>query len=103
MAAYAYSLSHRAETIALTRSITHADAQAPEPIDGYDMAADTGTIDLSFEPPMEKLAWLREILVESGQIPSGWKLDTMIERGPLEKARELFKQAQAGTTIPPLR
>ena len=97
MAAYTYSLSHRAETIALTRSITRADADAREPIDGYDLIADSGTIDLSFEPPMEKLAWLRDVLVDTGQIASGWHLETMIDRGPLEKARDLFKAASASS------
>jgi NitT/TauT family transport system substrate-binding protein len=102
MAAYDYSLSHRAETIALTRSITRADAEAREPIDGYDFVVDSNTIDMSFEPPLDKLDWLRDVLVESGQIPSTWKVETMIDRGPLEKARVLFKASAAakGTAAP---
>ena len=98
MAAYAYSLSHRAETIELTRQITRSPPEAREPIDGYDLIADTGVIDMSFEPPLDKLAWLRDTLVEFGQIPPTWSLDKMIDRGPLEKARELFKRTAAAET-----
>jgi NitT/TauT family transport system substrate-binding protein len=100
MAAYQYSLSHREETIKLTRKILDVDDQQPEAVASYDSVVARNVIDLSFEPPMEKLRWLRDVLAENGQVDPKWDPEKMIERGPLIKARALFaaegKTASAG-------
>jgi NitT/TauT family transport system substrate-binding protein len=96
IAAYTYSLSHRTETIALARTVLHAPDDAPEPVISYDNVVSHGVIDMSFNPPMEKLRWLRDILVQSGQVKPGFDPASIIDLGPLEQARKLA--AAAGTS-----
>ena len=90
MAAYKYSLSHRDETLKLTRKILDVDAKQPEAAASYDSIVARNVIDLSFEPPMEKLRWLRDTLASNGQLDANWDPEKMIDRGPLTKARALF-------------
>ena len=96
MAAYGYSLGHREETIALTRAVTHAPPDSPEAIGGYDDSVARHVIDPTFQPPMEKLRWLRDILTQFGQMKPGYDPAGTIDLGPLEEARKLV--AAAGTT-----
>jgi NitT/TauT family transport system substrate-binding protein len=91
IAAYSYSLSHRDATIALTRSIIHARPDAPEPLAGYDNAVARAVIDMSFQPPMEKLRWLRDVLTKGGQMKPGYDPAEMIDLGPLAQARALVQ------------
>jgi NitT/TauT family transport system substrate-binding protein len=90
MAAYTYSLSHRAETIALTRIVTHASPDAPEAVANYDSVVKRGVIDMSFDPPMQKLDWLRDILTSGGQAAPGFDPAKIIDLGPLAEARKMF-------------
>ena len=90
MAAYHWSMTHRAATIALTRAISHAPASAPEPEAGYDEPMRLGVLDTSFEPPMQRLAWLQHTLEAGGQMKPGFDLSKMVDTGPLRRARELF-------------
>jgi len=100
MAAYQYALTHRDETIKLTRRILNVDDKQPEATASYDSIVARNVIDLSFEPPMDKLRWLRDVLAENGQLDAKWDPEKMIDRGPLTKARALFaaegKKAAAG-------
>jgi NitT/TauT family transport system substrate-binding protein len=93
IAAYTYSLSHRDETVALSRAITHAAADSPEAPGSYTRVAAPGVIDMSFNPPMDKLRWLTGVLVDSGQIKPGFDPATMIDLGPLAEARKLAAAA----------
>lgn len=100
MAAYQFSLGNREPTITLTRQILQVDDKQPEATASYDSVVARNVIDLSFEPPMDKLRWLRDVLAENGQLDAKWDPEKMIERGPLTKARALFaaegKKAAAG-------
>jgi NitT/TauT family transport system substrate-binding protein len=90
MAAYSYSLAHRSETIALTRQILNASADAPEAVASYDSMVKRNVIELSFEPPMEKLDWLRDVLAHNEMLDAHWDPAAMIDRAPLSEARKLF-------------
>ncbi len=90
MAAYHWSMAHRDATIALTRAITHAPASAPEPEDGYDQPMRLGVLDTSFEPPMQRLAWLQHTLEAGGQMKPGLDLTKLVDTAPLLRARALF-------------
>ena len=93
IAAYSYSLSHKPETVALTRTLMHVGPEAPEPAATYDRAAAPGVIDMSFDPPMEKLRWLTGVLIESGQIKPGFDPASIIDLRPLAEARKLAAAA----------
>jgi len=101
MAAYEWSIAHREPTIALTRLIIHAPADAPEPIAGYDNPIRLDVLDLTFEPPMEKLRWLAGALGAGGQMKPGFDPAGMVDLGPLKMARqmkaEMGAKASAGT------
>jgi NitT/TauT family transport system substrate-binding protein len=71
--AFRYAVSHRAETIRLTREATDASADDPRPGYVFDQAVKPGVVAADFPLPMESLAWMRDRLAESGQIP---KADT---------------------------
>jgi NitT/TauT family transport system substrate-binding protein len=97
MAAYKYSLAHRDETIKLTRVILNASDDQPEAVANYDSIVARGVIDMSFEPPMEKLRWLRDTLASNQLLDPKWDPETMIERGPLVEARKLFASTAASS------
>lgn len=90
MAAYTYSLGHRSETIALTRLVTNAPPDAPEAVANYDSVVKRKVIEVSFEPPMEKLDWLRDVLAQNEMLDPHWDPAKMIDRAPLLEARKLF-------------
>jgi NitT/TauT family transport system substrate-binding protein len=90
MAAYTYSLAHREQTIGLTRAILHAPPDAPEAVANYDSIIRRHVIDMTFDPPMKKLDWLRDILIEGGQAAKGYDPAATIDLGPLEEAKKLF-------------
>ena len=102
IAAYRYSLAHREQTIELTRAIIHAPPDAPEAVANYDSVTKRGVIDMSFEPPMAKLRWLRDILTQGGQAAPGFDPASVIDLGPLDEARKMVAavgdKADAGTS-----
>jgi NitT/TauT family transport system substrate-binding protein len=71
--AFRYAVSHREETIRLTREATDAPADDPRPAYVFDQAVKPGVVAADFPIPMENLAWMRDRLAEGGQIP---KTDT---------------------------
>ncbi|MBX9740723.1 MAG: ABC transporter substrate-binding protein [Beijerinckiaceae bacterium] len=95
MAAYTFALKNRDETIKLARRLVSAPADAPEPAAAYDSVVSRNVIETSFEPPMEKLRWLRDVLAENKLLDRAWDPEAMIDRRPLLEARKIF--AAAGT------
>lgn len=91
MAAYSFSLKNRDETIKLARRLASAPADAPEPAAAYDSVVSRNVIDVSFEPPMQKLRWLRDVLADNNLLARSWDPETMIDRGPMVEARKLFQ------------
>ena len=91
----AYALKNRDETIKLARRLVSAPADAPEPAAAYDSVVSRNVIETSFEPPMEKLRWLRDVLAENKLLDRAWDPEAMIDRRPLLEARKIF--AAAGT------
>lgn len=88
MSAYKYSLSHREETIGLARKILNAGSDAPEAQASYDSVVSRNVIDVTFEPPIEKLNWLRDILADNGMLDRNWDPRSMIDLGALAEARK---------------
>jgi NitT/TauT family transport system substrate-binding protein len=67
--AFRYAVSHRAETIKLTQEVTDAAPDDPRPAYVFDEAAKPGVVAPDFPLPIESLDWMRDKLVELGQIP----------------------------------
>jgi len=67
--AFRYAVSHRAETIKLTQEVTDAAPDDPRPAYVFDEAIKPGVLAPDFPIPIESLDWMRDKLVELGQIP----------------------------------
>ena len=68
--AFRYAVSHREETIRLTREATGAPEDDPRPGYVFDQAVSPGVVAADFPLPMESLARMRDVLAQSGQIPN---------------------------------
>ena len=68
MQALRYALSHKAETVALTREIIHAKPDDPRPAFVYDDAVAHHAIDADLPIPADKLEWMQEQLVKAGKL-----------------------------------
>ena len=67
--AFRYAVSHRAETVKLTQEVTDAAPDDPRPAYVFDEAVKPGVLAPDFPIPIESLDWMRDKLVELGQIP----------------------------------
>jgi len=68
MAALRYALSHRDETLALTRKITGAKPDDPRPAYIYDDAVRSRSVDPDVAIPMSKILWMEDLLVKQGNL-----------------------------------
>jgi NitT/TauT family transport system substrate-binding protein len=71
--AFRYAVSHREETLALTREVIDAPPDDPRPAYVYDEAVKPGVLAPDFPIPLENIGWMRDQLVALGQVP---KTDT---------------------------
>jgi NitT/TauT family transport system substrate-binding protein len=74
-----YALSHRDETLSLTREASDTKPDDPRPAFVFDDAVKTGAIAPDLPIPMDKLAWMQDQLVELGQIPKAGDLTNMVD------------------------
>jgi len=68
MTALRYALSHRDETIALTRDIIHAKPDDPRPAFVFDDAVAHNAVDPTLPLPAEKLNWIQDQLIKAGKM-----------------------------------
>ncbi|HEY2231474.1 MAG TPA: ABC transporter substrate-binding protein [Xanthobacteraceae bacterium] len=74
-----YAVSHRDETLRLTREESDVKADDPRPAFVFDDAIKTGAIAPDLPIPMDKLAWIQDQLVALGQIPKAGNLAAMVD------------------------
>jgi ABC-type nitrate/sulfonate/bicarbonate transport system substrate-binding protein len=67
--AFRYAVSHREETIKLTQEATSAAPDDPRPAYVFDEAVKPGVVAPDFPLPVDSLDFMRDKLVELGQIP----------------------------------
>lgn len=68
MSALRYALSHRDETVALTRELMHAKPDDPRPTFVYDDAVAHNAVDPALPLPLDKINWIQEQLVKAGKM-----------------------------------
>jgi NitT/TauT family transport system substrate-binding protein len=68
MSALRYALSHREETIALTRQIINAKPDDPRPDFVYDDAIQNRAVDPTLPLPADKIQWIQEQMVKAGRL-----------------------------------
>ena len=75
--------------MALTRKITGAKPDDPRPEYIFDDAVKTSAVDPDLGLPMDKIKWMRDRLVQDGQLAASFDITKMIEPGIRTKALEL--------------
>jgi NitT/TauT family transport system substrate-binding protein len=77
MNALRYALTHKDETLALTRKVIHAKPDDPRPEFVYEDAVEHHAVDPDLPLPKEKLTWIQEQLVKSGKLKQPLDLKTV--------------------------
>jgi NitT/TauT family transport system substrate-binding protein len=78
MSALRYALGHRDEAIKLTQELVGVKPDDPRPGYIFDDAVRTGGVDPDISIPMDKVAWMRELLVKDGRLTRPFDLATMM-------------------------
>ena len=91
MAGLRYSLANRDQTLALTREVTSAKADDPQPAYIYDEVKRLSAIDPDMAIPMNKLAWMRDLLVKTGNLTKPVDLDAFVDGSVRAKALQIAK------------
>jgi NitT/TauT family transport system substrate-binding protein len=73
-----YAITHRDETLALTREASDVKPDDPRPAFVFDDAVKTGAVAPDLPIPMDKIAWIQDQLVGLGQIPRAGDLSQMV-------------------------
>jgi NitT/TauT family transport system substrate-binding protein len=89
MNALRYALSHRDETIALTREITNAKPDDPRPAFVYDDAVRHQAVDPTLPLPTDKIQWIQEQMVKAGRLKAPLDLKTVTAPEYREKALQV--------------
>jgi len=91
MAGFRHALANRDQTIELTREITLAKPDNPLPAFTYDEVKQYSAVDPDMPIPMDKLAWLRDLLVTTGNLTKPVDLDAFVDGDVRAKALQLSK------------
>ena len=86
MDALHFAVTHRDETIAVTRAAIHAKPDDPRPAFAYDDTLKTGSIDAGIPLPLDKLKWMEEELRKAGSLKVPFDVTTMTERDIRDEA-----------------
>src|SRR4249919_1738821 len=90
MSALRFALSHRDETIALTRELTRAKPDDPRPAFVYDDAVQHNAVDPTLPLPAEKIQWIQEQMVKAGRLKAPLDLKTVTAPEYREKALQVL-------------
>jgi len=86
MSALRFALSHRDETIALTRQLINAKPDDPRPAFVYDDAIKHHAVDPTLPLPAEKIQWIQEQMVKAGKLKAPLDLSAVSAPEYREKA-----------------
>lgn len=89
MNALRFALSHRDETIALTRELIHAKPDDARPAFVYDDAIKHKAVDPTLPLPAEKFMWIQEQMVKAGKLAKPLDLNAVSAPEYREKALKL--------------
>ena len=90
MSALRFALSHRDETIALTRELIHAKPDDPRPAFVYDDAVQHHAVDPTLPLPAEKIQWIQEQMVKAGKLKAPLDLNAVTAPEYREKALKVI-------------
>jgi NitT/TauT family transport system substrate-binding protein len=84
-----YAMANRDKTIALAKEVSEAKADDPRAAYIYDEVKSFTSITPDIPVPLEKLNWMQDLLVRTGNLAKPFDLKTMIDGGAREKALAL--------------
>jgi len=90
MQAWKYALDNRDKEVALADKITHAKPGDPRAPYIYDDVKRISAIDPSMPLPMDKLAWMRDLLLRTGNLKATVDLNKIVAPEPREAALKLL-------------
>jgi NitT/TauT family transport system substrate-binding protein len=90
MSALRFALSHRDETIALTRELIHAKPDDPRPAFVYDDAVQHHAVDPTLPLPAEKIEWIQQQMVKAGKLKAPLDLNAVTAPEYREKALKVI-------------
>jgi NitT/TauT family transport system substrate-binding protein len=86
-----YALSHRDEVIALAKKVTGQKPDDPRAAYIFDEVTKLHAIDPALPIPMDKLEWMQNLLVKTGNLKKPIDLTKFVDGGPREQALKLVK------------
>jgi NitT/TauT family transport system substrate-binding protein len=89
MNALRFALSHRDETVALTRELIHAKPDDLRPAFVFDDAVKHKAVDPTLPIPAEKIQWIQEQMVKAGKLAKPLELSAVSAPEYREKALKL--------------
>jgi NitT/TauT family transport system substrate-binding protein len=89
MAGVRHALNNRDDAIRLAKEMTEAKAEDPRAAYIYDEVVRSSAITPDMPIPMDKLAWMRELLTKTGNLTKPLDLAKLTDDGPRAKALEL--------------
>jgi NitT/TauT family transport system substrate-binding protein len=89
MNALRFALSHKEETVALTRELTQAKPDDPRPGFVFDDALERKAVDPTLPLPAEKIQWIQEQMVKAGNLAKPLDLKAVTAPEYREKALKL--------------
>jgi NitT/TauT family transport system substrate-binding protein len=84
-----YAVAHRDDTIALTREVIETKPDDPRAGYVYDIVVKNHDVDPEISIPMDKLNWMQEELVKTGNLQKAGDLTKIIDPTLRQKALEL--------------
>lgn len=89
MNALRYALSHKAETVALTKEVTHAKPDDPRAAFVYDDAVEHHAVDPTLPLPKQKFEWIEDQLVKAHKLSKPIPVEQVTAPEYREKALKL--------------
>jgi hypothetical protein len=83
-------LGNRDKVIALTHEITNSKADDPRPAYIFDEVTRYSAIDPAMPIPVEKLTWMRDLLIKTGNLTVPVEIAKLIDEAPRKRALELL-------------
>jgi NitT/TauT family transport system substrate-binding protein len=84
-----YALGNRDKTVALAKEMSEAKADDPRAGYIFDEVKQFSSITPDIPVPLEKLNWMQDLLVRTGNLAKPFDLKTMVDTGAREKALAL--------------
>ena len=94
MQGVAYAMAHRDEVITLAHDITKAPAEDPRAADVFDEVQKYKAVDAAMPVPQEKLAWMQDLLIRTGNMKTKGDLAKLVDDAPRVAAAKLVPAAK---------